>query len=244
MTSEPNENKGRRVTDQHGGLLEVAQHAVRMERIEGDQRMLASQVKQSVDTLTSTLHALQSDTRAVVSKISELAGLQNAHDSNKLALDEMKKSMSDLNARLEDWFDDFDQRQQRRWEAYEANREQWRREHEHSNARDKRELEREIRGVRETTIRFAAFGMAVTVLGGTIVGGFLWNIDYRFAEGKADITESKQATNYNRLLVDTLNKELTDIKLYLARGGRMPAEPYVPQSQRIEDGNEQSKSAD
>lgn len=230
------QNRKRRVTDKAGGLLDVAQQAVRMERIEGEQRLMAAQFKQSVDVLTSTLHALQSDTRNVVNKISELAGLQNAHDSNKVALDEMKKAMADLNSRLEDWFDDFDQRNQRRWELYEANRDQWRREHESSNERDKRNLEREIRSVRETTIRFAAFGAAVVMLGGTIVGGFIWNINYRFSEGKDDIAETRQATINNRAKSDALTSELIDIKLYLARGGRLPVEPYVPQSQRENNG--------
>lgn len=230
------QNRKRRVTDKAGGLLDVAQQAVRMERIEGEQRLMASQFKQSVDVLTSTLHALQSDTRNVANKISELGSLQGAHDSNRVALDEMKKSMADLNSRLEDWFDDFDQRNQRRWEIYEANRDRWRREHEASNERDKRSLERETRSVRETTIRFAAFGAAVVMLGGTVVGGFIWNINYRFAEGKDDIAEARQATFNNRVKVDSLGSELIDIKLYLARGGRLPVEPYVPQSQRENNG--------
>lgn len=236
------QNKGRRVTDKHDGLLDAAQQAVRMERIEGEQRLLAAQVKQSVDALTSTMHSLQSDMRNVSDKISELAGLQHAHDANKVALDEMKKTMADLNSRLEDWFDDFDQRNQRRWEQYEAGSEQWQREHEAANARDKRELEREIRGVRETTIRFAAFGAAIAVLSGTIVGGFIWNIDYRFREGENDIAEARQIAASGRDKLDALMAELVDIKLYLARGGRIPEEPYVPQSQRNPDGNEQGSS--
>lgn len=233
------QNRNRRVTDNNGGLLNVAQHAIRLERIEGEQRLLASQVKQSVDTLTSTMHSLQSDMRNVSNKISELTSLQHAHDANKAALDEMKKTMVDLNSRLEDWFDDFDQRNQRRWEQYEAGREQWQREHEAANARDKRELEREIRGVRETTIRFAAFGAAIALLGGTIVGGFIWNIDYRFHEGENDIAEARQIAASARDKLDALMAELVDIKLYLARGGRIPEEPYVPQSQRNRNGNEQ-----
>lgn len=240
------ENRGRRLSDKAGGLLDAAQQAVRMERIEGEQRLLASQVKQSVDVLTSTLHALQSDTRNVVSKISELAGLQNAHDSNKVAIDEMKKSVGALNTRLEEWFDDFDQRNQRRWEQYEANRDQWRREHEGENENTKRDLEKEIRSVRETTIRFAAFGAAVVFLGGTIVGGFIYNINYRFNENKEDTAEVRQTGVYNRQLIDQMGREhgseLADIKLYLARGGRIPDEPYIPQSQRSNNGHEQQQA--
>lgn len=231
------------MTDKQGGLLDAAQQAVRMERIEGEQRLLASQVKQSVDVLTSTLHALQSDTRNVVAKISELAGLQNAHDSNKVAIDEMKKSVGALNERLEEWFDDFDKRNQRRWEQYEANRDQWRREHEANNEDTKRDLEKEIRSVRETVIRALGWGAGAGALVTVVIGGFIWTLNYRFADVSTDVTRVEQASGRNRQLIDEMGrdhgKELADIKLYLARGGRIPDEPYVPQSQRNNNGNEQ-----
>lgn len=243
MSPANTENRGRRVTDKQGGLLDAAQQAVRMERIEGEQRLLASQVKQSVDVLTSTLHALQSDTRNVVAKISELAGLQNAHDSNKVAIDEMKKSVGALNERLEEWFDDFDKRNQRRWEQYESNRDQWRREHEANNEDTKRDLEKEIRSVRETVIRALGWGAGAGALVTVVIGGFIWTLNYRFADVSTDVTRVEQASSRNRQLIDEMGrdhgKELADIKLYLARGGRIPDEPYVPQSQRNNNGNEQ-----
>lgn len=243
MSPTNNENRGRRVTDKAGGLLDAAQQAVRMERIEGEQRLLTAQVKQSVDVLTSTLHALQSDTRNVVSKISELAGLQNAHDSNKVAIEDMKKSVGALNERLEEWFDDFDQRNQRRWEQYESNRDQWRREHEASNEDTKRDLEKEIRSVRETVIRALGWGAGAGALVAVVIGGFIWTLNYRFADVAGDVVRVEAASVRNRQLIDEMTrdygKELSDIKLYLARGGRIPEEPYAPQSQRNNNGNEQ-----
>ena len=217
------------MTDKAGGIFDAANQAVRMERIEGDQRLLASQVKQSVDTLTSTLHALQSETRNVSTKLSDLAGLQGAHDFNRSAIDEVKRSVGELNTRLEEWFDDFDDRNNRRWEVHEAD-----------NENDKRELEKEIRSVRETIIRGIGFGSAVSVVAGIVVGGFLWNLNYRFndisSDTLKDTTRIETAATRNRQLIDDVTKdygkELADIKLYLARGGRIPDEPYVPQSQR------------
>lgn len=230
------QNKGRRVSDKPGALLEAAEQALRIVGIEGKQELLASQVKNSVDNLTSTLHAVQADSQRIMSKLSELAGLQNAHDSNKIAIDEMKKSVGDMGDKLERWFDDFDKRNDRRWELYESNRDQWRRQHEAENENAYRDMEKEIRNVRETTIRFAAFGAAVVFLGGTIIGGFIYNINYRFNEGKEDLSSATQASSYNRQMIEGTLKELTDIKLYLARGGRIPEEPYIPQSQRTTDG--------
>lgn len=239
-----NTTKGRRVTDKPGALLEAAEQALRIVGIEGEQKLLAAQVKNSVDNLTNTLHAVQADSRNIMTKLSELAGLQNAHDSNKVAIDEMKKSVGDLNSRLEAWFDDFDRRNDRRWELYEADRNQWRRQHEAENENANRDLEKEIRSVRETTIRFAAIGATFLLLGGTIVGGFIYNINYRFNEGKDDIAETQKTGGTNRALIEAQMKELVDIKLYLARGGRIPEEPYIPQSQRNHDGKDARKPAE
>lgn len=189
-----------------------------------------------MDAVTSTMASVQIEVRGVSTKLGEFAGFQHVNDTNRESIADLKRMMGDLNTRLEEFFDDFEQRSQKRWDKFEQERNQWRREHEASNAASKRELEREIRAVRETTVRFAAFGAAIAVLGSTIVGGSIWNINYRFDEGKDDIAETRQTTGYNRSLVDAMNKELVDIKLYLARGGRIPAEPYVPQSQREDNG--------
>lgn len=233
-----NTNKGRRVTDKGEGLLDAAQQAVRMERIEGEHRLLASQVKQSVDNLTSTLHAVQADSGRIMGKLSELAGLQNAHDSNKVSIDEMKKSVGDLNARLEEWFDDFDQRNQRRWESYESNRDRWRSDHESDNENTKRELEREIRSVRETVIRSLGWGAGAGALVSVIAGGFIWALNFRFADVADDVSRVESANVTQESTLDRHTSEIVDIKLYLARGGRIPEEPYIPQSQRKTNGQQ------
>lgn len=222
----PPPKRGNRVTDATGGNLDPAQHAIRMERLEGEQRLLAAQVKQSVDVLSNALVSLQADMREVSRRMPELGGLE-----------ETKRAVADINSRLEGWFDSIKQENQRRWEIYEANRDNWRRQHEAANLQDKRETEQEIRNVRETVIRYAAFAAGMAVLGGTVIGGFLWSINDRFRQGKEDIEENRQATVLHRRLIDEVNKELFDVRLYLSRGGRIPAEPYIDPNQRKENGH-------
>lgn len=246
MTPDHPQNRNRRVTDKQGGLLDAAAQAVRLERIEGDMRLLTQRVSSAMENVTNALGSVQVEVRGCHAKVSELTGLQGAHDSNKVAIDKVEKSVSDLGMRLESWFDEFERKQEQQWRDYTANRDQWRREHEGENENTKRDLEKEIRSVRETTIRFAAFGAAVVFLGGTIVGGFIYNINYRFNENKEDTAEVRQAGAYNRQLIDQMGRdhgsELADIKLYLARGGRIPDEPYIPQSQRSNNGHEQQQA--
>lgn len=237
------QNRNRRVTDKAGGLLDAAQQAIRLERIEGDMRLLTQRVSSGMENVSATLAAVQVEVRGCSTNVSELRGLQGAHDSNKVAIDKVEKSVTDLGARLESWFDEFEAKQEQRWRDYQANRDQWRREHEAENENVKKDLEKEIRSVRETVIRFVGFGSAIGALAGVIVGGFLWNINYRFNDQKEDVAQVEQTSTRNRQLIDQMGvdhgKELADIKLYLARGGRIPAEPYVPQSQRSHNGNEQ-----
>lgn len=237
------QNRNRRVTDKAGGLLDVAEQAIRLERIEGDMRLLAQRVGSGMESVTNALASVQVEVRGCSTSLSELRGLQGAHDSNKIAIDKVEKSVSDLGARLESWFDEFEAKQEQRWRDYSSDRDQWRREHEAENENVKKDLEKEIRSVRETVIRFAGFGSAIGALAGVIVGGFLWNTDYRFNEQKEDVTRVEQASSRTRQLLDRMvvdyGEELADIKLYLARGGRIPDEPYVPQSQRNNNGNEQ-----
>lgn len=245
----PNEQqRNRRVTDKQGGLLDAAAQAVRLERIEGDHRLLSQQVKSSLDALNSTLQNVQLEARAMSGKISDMHGLQGAHDSNNVAISEVKKSLGELDKKLQDWFDDFDTRNSRRWEIYEANRDQWRLRHEAENENSQKDIEREIRSVRETAIRSIGWGTGVAALAGIVVAGFLWNINYRFndvtADATKDINRLEASTVLNRSLIDQMGREhgseLADIKLYLARGGRIPEEPYVPQSQRKTNGHQQA----
>lgn len=224
------------MTDKQGGLLDAAAQAVRLERIEGDMRLLTQRVSSAMENVTNALGSVQVEVRGCHAKVSELTGLQGAHDLNKVAIDKVEKSVSDLGVRLESWFDDFERKQEQQWRDYTANRDQWRREHEADNENTARELEKEIRSVRETVIRFVGFGSAIGTLAGVIVAGFLWNINYRFTDNKEDTDRVEQVALRNRQLLDAMGvehgKELADIKLYLARGGRIPDEPYVPRSQR------------
>lgn len=227
------QNRNRRVTDKAGGLLDVAEQAIRLERIEGDMRLLAQRVSSGMENVTNALATVQTEVRSCNTNVSELRGLQGAHDANKLAVDKVEKSVGDLRSTLEKWFDEFDAKQDQRWARHEAD-----------NEDTKRELEKEIRNVRERMIQFVGFGSAIGALAGVIVGGFLWNINYRFNDQKEDVERVEVSASRNRQLIDEMGvdhgKELAGIKLYLARGGRIPDEPYVPQSQRNNtNGNQQ-----
>lgn len=155
-------------------------------------------------------------------KIERLEGRQNSLEQLvKASNDRLEATMRELSGRLERWFDD-----------YERQRDEWRDRHEADNEEAQREMEKEIRSVRETLIRSVGIGSGLGLLGGVIISGFLWTLNYRFAEQREDIDRTETNGTYNRSLIDAQTVEINDIKLYLARGGRIPDEPYVPRTQR------------
>lgn len=155
-------------------------------------------------------------------KIERLEGRQNSLEQLvKASNDRLEATMRELSGRLERWFDD-----------YERQRDEWRERHEAENEATNREMAQEIRSVRETLIRSVGIGSGLGLLGGVIISGFLWTLNYRFAEQRQDIERTEMTGTYNRSLIDAQIVEINDIKLYLARGGRIPDEPYVPRTQR------------
>lgn len=155
-------------------------------------------------------------------KIERLEGRQNSLEQLvKASNDRLELTMRGLSDRLEKWFDD-----------YERQRDEWRERHEAENENANREMSQEIRSVRETLIRSVGIGSGLGLLGGVIISGFLWTLNYRFAEQKQDIERTETTGTYNRSLIDAQTVEINDIKLYLARGGRIPDEPYIPRTQR------------
>jgi hypothetical protein len=231
------QNRKTRVADKSGGILDAAEQALKIEKLSSAHDLLAQRVAHGMENVANSMASVQMEVRSMTSKLGDVAALQLSHESSREGMAEVRRQLVDMNSRLESFFDDFDQRQDRRWAQYEANRDAWRREHEAENENTKRDHEMELRKVRETTIRFGATAGAVVLLSGAIVTGFLYNINYRFNENKDTIAEVKATAITHRNLIDRNQEVLNDIKLYLARGGRIPDEPYTPPSQRNQDGN-------
>ena len=178
--------------------FEAAEQALRLERIEGDHRLLSQSVKYSLDAMNSTLQNVQLESRAMSKQISDMHGLQGAHDSNNVAIGEMKRSLAELSKKIEGWMDESDKKNQAKWERYEHNRDSWRLAHEAENEDTKRELEKEIRSVRETVLKFMGFGSAVGALAGVLIAGFLWSINSRFNDNKEDTDRVERSTTETR----------------------------------------------
>lgn len=225
--TQPPDTGGRRVTDK---ILDAAQQAVRMERLEGQHNLLSQQVRQSLDAVKSSLDNVQLETRAAASKLHDLMQLQHSHDSNKQAIEDMRRSLGDLNTRLEEWFDDFDQRNNRRWEQHERNRDEWRLRHEAENENDRKDAEKDLRQVRETMIRAAGWIAGAGVLVSVVTGGFLWSLNDRFNTINKTLDATSHEASQARDRLDALRDKQHLMELYLVRGGANPNRPYDPET--------------
>lgn len=222
-----NENRGRRVTDKPGNLLDLAQQALRIQQAEHDHALLAQRVTSGMENVQNSLGDTNRILRGLSEKVSEFARLQHSHDANKEAIARIEESVGEIRA----LFERQEERSQERWA-----------EHEQKNEATKEVLEGKIAKVREDTIRIITVGAVVTLLGGAVISGFLWNINRQFNDEHETHAEQRNRSDENRRLIDKTKDDLYDVKLYLARGGRIPDEPYIPPSQRSKP-DEQPKPA-
>lgn len=217
-------------------LLDATAQAVRIERLEGQHALLSNQLKNSVDNMNSTLQAVQAEARGITLRLSDVNTLQQRQDHSNTTIEELRRTVADLNSRLEEWFSDFDERNQKRWQEHERQREEWRNRHEAENENMERSLSGEIRSVREAVIRALGWGAGAGALITVVVGGFIWSLNYRFTDITGDITRAETNSTYNRELIDKLIEKNHEMELYLARGGVNRDQPYVTQQQRQNNG--------
>lgn len=232
-----NENKGRRVTDKN--LLDAAQQAVRMEELNGRQNVLALQITQGLQAMRSAVEGTQAEVHRVVQAVEKLAAFQQDHVANKEALDSLRGQLTGVSARMEQWFSEFSKVQERKWDTYAADRDQRWREHEADNENTERELraainnvsELEVRKLREKLIRWTGWGAGVGVLATLIVSVFMYHLNYRF-------NDNDKTTDQLEVEAAAFRSELSEIKLYLARGGRVPAQRLNSNEERNDDDRE------
>lgn len=214
--------RDRRMGDQ-GVPFDAAAQALHMERLQGAHNLLAQQVKASVEGVSTTLHSVQTEVRNIASKLSELAGLQQSHDSNNVAIRDVRDSVSVLNTKLEEWFDDSERKRESWQRTYEAERDRWRTSHVAENQQ-----------TRDALVRWTGVGLAVMALGGTVVSGFVWNLNMRFEQQARDSSRIERMLDEERISTSRLRDKTHEVELYLARGGVDRAQPYVSKPQKGE----------
>ena len=124
----------------------------------------------------------------------------------------------------------------RQWRAeYERQRDNWRRDHEESNRDSHSLLGAEIRQVRESLIRSVGVGCGVGLIGGMLVTGFFYTLNYRFEDQAADVQRVERSADKTETALGKAVVDLNAIKVYLASGGRVPEKPYTPEQRQQAD---------
>lgn len=225
--------RGRRVTDKlDEDALTLGSQALKLEGLRGSHLLLAQRVDQSISHMTDLLSGLQQDVRQMTSKIGEVANLQQSHDLGRDSMQEIKASVAEIGRKMEQWFDDITESNERRWQVYEHNRNMWRQQHEAENEDTKRELTKEIRNVRETVMRVMGWGGGAGALVTIVVAGFMFWLNQRFDNVQASVTATMAAHERNRDAIEQEKDKRHEIELYLARGGVNSRDPYQPSKEK------------
>ena len=224
------------------GVLDAAQQAIRIEELNGRQNLLSLQITQGLHATRTAIEGTQSEVHKLVGVVERLAAFQTDHASNKDALEMLRRQMDGVSNRMEQLFNNFSATQERKWDAYALDRDQRWREHEAENEDTTRTLrteindirEKEVRKLREQLIRWTGWGAGIGGLAALVVSIFMYHLDYRFGD-------NVKTTDQLEVKTEVLSRELAEIKLYLARGGRAPSSSRLSQPQRNED-NDDGKS--
>ena len=201
----PIDHEGRRMSD-HDVPMDVAQQAVRIGQLASQQAALAERVATDGQATRDALSSIQSDIKQVVARFGEILSLQHHQDNNSESLKLVRKEVSELSLRFEGWIDQFERNHEQKWSDALKDRDQWRKDHERENAKD-----------RETIIRWGGIALGLSLLGGTVVGMFQWNLALRF--GYIEDRQARQETIglQNRQLIENLQDGQSEIKLKLVR---------------------------
>lgn len=212
MPTQP-ENRGRRVTDKQGISLDAAHMAVRIERVEGDARLLQQQVKNSYDNTTSAVQSLQMDVRGVLKTVGDLSDLRIAQEQDRNTMSRIEKAVADLGTKIDTRFERMERENEDRWIRHEAD-----------NENAERDLQQQIdaqgaqiNDINQKISRALGWIGGIGAAAALLIGGFLWAVNFRFEDVKDDIRK-----------IDPMKDKIQQLELYLARGGPRPAEPYVP----------------
>jgi DNA repair exonuclease SbcCD ATPase subunit len=188
---------------------------IRMERLEGQHNLLAQQVKTSADNVRNTLDNVQLEVRALSNKIDTLTDLRHSHDSNNKAVEDLKENIRELDHKIENWFNEISDDQKEKWDRHYRDRDKWRQEHLADNQRTK-----------DTITRWSGVGFSLVLVGGAVVSGFVWSLNFRFNTAQAASERIEAQAARNRDAGEAMKDKLHQIELYLARGGVNPSQPY------------------
>lgn len=223
MPNQP-DNRGRRVTDKQGVSFDAANQAVRMERIEGDHRLLQSQVKGAFDNMTGSMQSVQAEVRNISNKVGDFSDLRIAHEQDRGTMARIEKSIAELGNKVDIRLERMERENEDRWTRHEADNE---------NAdRDLQdqidELSKRHHDTDRRISRAVGWVSGLSVTAALLIGGFVWAINFRFVDAKEDINRIEMKSN----AFDALKDKVQQLELYLARGGQRPPEPYDPNQEK------------
>lgn len=185
-----------------------------MERMDGDFRLLQSQVKGSLDIMASTMQSFQADMREIAKEVGGLSQAQSSHESDRKSIGRLEVSVNQLGERLDKHFE----------RALKEN-EEWRLRHEAENENAERSLSDAIDAIKSDVNKAKGWIAAASAIGALTLSGFLWTANYRFTNVEEDIkNQDKIAERQERN-----SERIHELELFLARGGRVPEEPFKPQ---------------
>lgn len=245
MTNAPPNERNRRVADQERVPLDVAHQALELSEVRKNHELLQLRVSHGMETVTNTMAGVNQTVGKLVDRVEGLMKFQQSHEVNREAISELRATITGMENNLKSWLEDVVETNNQKWTNYEHNRDLWRQQHEAENedairdALAKLETVREklaggIQNGRERWIRTISWGGGAGVLVSIVVAGFLFWLNEKFEYARDVARKNEVAVESNRAAVEREKDKRHEMELYLARGGRVPEQPYQPSKEKTQ----------
>ena len=233
MTNVPPNERNRRVTDTKGTVpLDVAHQALEIAEVRKNHELLQQRVSHGMDNVTSTMAGVNNTVSRLVDRVEGLVKFQSAHETNREAISELRATIAGMESNLKSWLEDVVDANNAKWQNYEHNRDMWRQQHEAENEDAIRGVLGEVRTLRENWIRTVGWGGGAGVLVSVVVGGFLFWMNQKFEDSAVQSRANLTSIEQNRTRIETEKDKRHEMEIYLARGGRVPEQPYQPSKEK------------
>ena len=228
------------MTDNKGTVpFAAAQQALDIAEVQKNHELLQQRVSHGMENVTNTMAGFNQTVSKLVDRVDGLLKFQQSHEANREAIAELRLTINGMENNLKSWLEDVVETNNQKWASYEHNRDLWRQQHEAENEdaiRDalsrldavRERLTGEIRTVRENWIRTVGWGTGAGVLVSIVVAGFLFWLNEKFEYARDVAQQNMIAVEGNRAAVEREKDKRHEMELYLARGGRVPEQPYQP----------------
>jgi cell shape-determining protein MreC len=148
-----------------------------------------------IEGLRDTLKDVQHDVRGLAQKLDTFADLRHTQEGNRETINEMKETLDGMSANIERCFNEIESDSAKKWAEHD---------------RDYQETKQKLQF-------WHGVLFSVVLVGGSLIGGFVYFLNYRFNEQSDNQRQAETDIRENRDRIDAMKDKQHALELFQAR---------------------------